>query len=61
MDAPRSSQSGRRRTIIYELATPAFCEYGGTQTRPKCDEMPADMPPTDLETIGGILPCLTMA
>ena len=27
------------------LASSAFCEYGGTQTRPEYDERPVDMPP----------------
>ncbi len=61
MDAPRSSQSGRRRTIIYELATPAFCEYGGIQTSPEYSERPVDMPPMVSGSVGGIRPGLTMA
>lgn len=35
-------------------ATHAFCEYGGTQTRPKHDRKPADMPPVLSGAIGGI-------
>ena len=61
MDAPRSSQSGRRRTIIYELATPAFCEYGGIQNRPEYDVKPVDMLPVVLGSIGSIRPHLTQA
>ena len=35
-------------------ATHAFCEYGGTQTHPKLDRKPADMPPVLSGAIGGI-------
>lgn len=35
-------------------ATHAFCEYGGTQTRPKHDRKPADMPPVLSGAIGSI-------
>lgn len=42
------------------LASSAFCEYGGTQTRPEYDERPVDMPPMVSVSIGGIRPCLTI-
>ena len=42
-------------------ATHAFCEYGGTQTRPKHDRKPADMPPVLSGAIGGIRPRLATA
>ena len=47
--------------IIYESKPPAFCEYGGTQTRPEYDVKPVDMPPMGYGTVGGIRPCLTQA
>ncbi|HBH08212.1 MAG TPA: hypothetical protein DDX40_02265 [Rikenellaceae bacterium] len=46
---------------MHGSATTAFCEYGGTQNRPKHNEKPEDMPPMDLGTIGGILPCSILA
>lgn len=42
------------------LASPTFCEYGGTQTNPENDGRPVDMPPMVSASIGGIRPCLTM-
>ena len=47
--------------MIYELATPAFCEYGGTQTRPEHGEKPVDMPTMVSEGIVGIQLRLSMA
>ena len=49
------------RTIIYELASPALCEYGGKQTLPEYSERPVDMPPMVSGSVGGIRPGLTMA
>ena len=49
------------QAVAEQLATPAFCEYDGTQTRSEYDERPMDMPPMFFVSIGGIRPCLTMA
>ena len=47
--------------IIFELEPPAFCEYGGTQTRPEYSEMHVNMPPMVSVSVGGIRPGLTVA
>ena len=49
-----------RQAVAYVLASPAFCEYGGTQTTPGYDGRPVDMPPMVSVSIGGIRPCLTI-
>ena len=46
--------------IIYELASLAFCEYCGTQTRIEYDERPVDMPPMVFVSVGGTRPGFTV-
>ncbi|HBH07913.1 MAG TPA: hypothetical protein DDX40_00690 [Rikenellaceae bacterium] len=45
----------------FRVGTPAFCEYGGTQTSPEYGEKPVDMPTMVSGGIAGIQLRLTMA